>query len=62
MLCTENSNADDIEEVLLKFKSQFTVVTQRHALISDGEQYETEEQWMTHCLEDVLKQEFQIQD
>ena len=66
MLCSENRNASDIEKVLLKFKSQFDVVTQKQAeliaLICDDEQYETEEQWMTHCLEEFLKQEFQTQD
>ena len=66
MLCSENRSVSDIEEVLLKFKSQFDIVTQKHealiALICDDEQYETEEQWMTHCLEEFLKQEFQTQD
>ena len=66
MLCSENRNVSDIEEVLLKFKSQFDIVTQKHeeliALICDDEQYEIEEQWMTHCLEEFLKQEFQTQD
>ena len=66
MLCSENRNVSDIEEVLLKFKSQFDFVTQKHeeliALICDDEQYEIEEQWMTHCLEEFLKQEFQTQD
>ena len=66
VLCSENRNVSDVEEVLLKFKSQFDIVTQDHeeliALICDGEQYETEEQWMTHCLEEFLKQEFQTQD
>ena len=65
MLCSENRNVSDIEEVLLKFKSQFDVVTQKHedliALICDDEQHETEKQWMTHCLEEFLKQEFQTQ-
>ena len=41
-------------------------MTQKHeeliALVCDYEQYETEEQWMTHCLEEFLKQEFQTQD
>ena len=32
------------------------------AVISDNDQHETEEQWMTHCFEEFLKQEFQIQD
>ena len=66
MLPSENRNVSDIEEVLLKFKSQFDIVTQKHeeliTLICDDEQYETEEQWMTHCLEEFLKQEFQAQD
>ena len=66
MLCSENRNVSDIEEVLLKFKSQFDIVNQKHeeliALIFDDEQYEIEEQWMTHCLEEFLKQEFQTQD
>ena len=60
MLCSENRNVSDIEEVLLKFKSQFDIVTQKHeesiALICDDEQCETEERWMTHCLEEFLKQ------
>ena len=66
MLCSENRNVSDIEEVLLKFKSQFDIVTQKHeeliASICDDEQYEIEKQWMTHCLEEFLKQEFQTQD
>ena len=42
MLCTENGNVNDIKEVLLKFKSQFVVVTQRH-----GELIATLENLMT---------------
>ena len=52
--------------MLLKFKSQFDIVTQKYeeliALICDDEQYEKEKQWMTHCLEEFLRQEFQTQD
>ena len=66
MLCSENRDISDIEEVLLVFKSQFDIVTQKHeeliALIYDDEQYEIEEQWMTHCLEEFLEQEFQTLD
>ena len=62
MLCSENRNVSDIEEALLKFKSQFDIVTQKHeeliALICYDGQCETEEQYMTHCLEEFLKQEF----
>ena len=50
--------------MLLKFKAQFNVVTQKHeeliALIFDDDQYETEEQGMTHCFQEFLKREFQI--
>ena len=30
MLCSETRNVSDIEEVLLKFKSQLNIVTQKH--------------------------------
>ena len=66
MLCSESRNVSDIEEVLLKFKSQFIVVTQKHEesieLICDDDQYEIARQWMTQCMKEFLSQEFQSHD
>ena len=36
MLCSENRNVNDIEEVLLKFKSQFDIVTQKHEELKEN--------------------------